>query len=98
MQPDNVLDCIAHRPVIPFDKRCEYALKNLRIYEVVQIQHIKTDHMLITMLVEWWCLETHTFHMPVGKLTVTLQDVSCLWGLPTYVFVRAFHYSPCIID
>jgi Plant mobile domain len=27
-------------------------------------------------------LETHTFHMLVGELTVTLQDVSCLWDLP----------------
>jgi Plant mobile domain len=77
-----VLDCRAHQPVIPFDKRCEYALKNLGLYEIAQIQHVKTDHRLITALVEHWHPETHTFHMPVRELTVTLQDVSCLWGLP----------------
>jgi Plant mobile domain len=76
-----VFDCIAHRTVIPFDKRCQYALENLGLYEVAQIQHVKTDHRLITALVEHWRPKTHTFHMPVGEVTVTLQDVSCLWVL-----------------
>jgi hypothetical protein len=22
------------------------------------------------------------FHMPVGEMTITLQDVACSWGLP----------------
>ncbi|XP_022031223.1 serine/threonine-protein phosphatase 7 long form homolog [Helianthus annuus] len=40
------------------------------------------DHALITALVEQWRHETHTFHLPVGETTVTLQDVNVLWGLP----------------
>jgi Plant mobile domain len=32
--------------------------------------------------VEHWHPETHTFHMSVEELIVTLQDISCLWGLP----------------
>jgi hypothetical protein len=33
-------------------------------------------------LAERWRPETHTFHLPVGEMTVTLGDVSALWGLP----------------
>ena len=40
------------------------------------------DHGLITTLVERWRLETHTFHMPHGEITIILQDVEVILGLP----------------
>jgi len=76
------LECRAHRPVIPFHDCFSQALKNLGLYQLAQIKHTRTDNRLITALVERWRPETHTFHLPVGEVGLTLQDVSCLWGLP----------------
>nr|AAP21405.1 putative mutator-like transposase [Oryza sativa Japonica Group] len=36
----------------------------------------------LTALVDRWRPETHTFHLPCGELTVTLEDVAMILGLP----------------
>ena len=63
----------------------EQYLVNLGLYQIVNILQTEPEIInvsLIAGLVERWSLETHTFHMPFGEMTVTLQDVSALWGLP----------------
>ncbi|WVZ86035.1 hypothetical protein U9M48_032879 [Paspalum notatum var. saurae] len=40
------------------------------------------DPSLITALIDRWRPETHTFHLPCGEMTPTVQDVSYLLGLP----------------
>ncbi|GFY81180.1 hypothetical protein Acr_01g0009890 [Actinidia rufa] len=51
-------------------------------YGVYRLGPIRLDHALITAFVERWRPETHTFHLPVGEASITLQDVAILLGLP----------------
>ncbi|XP_018437685.2 serine/threonine-protein phosphatase 7 long form homolog [Raphanus sativus] len=51
------------------------------LYGVYKVAFIQLDYALITALVERWRPETHTFHLPAGEITVTLQDVNILLGL-----------------
>ncbi|XP_028081077.1 uncharacterized protein LOC114282564 [Camellia sinensis] len=65
----------------PLDHRVLQYLLRTGFYGVYHIGHIRLDHALITALVERWRTETHTFHFSIGEATVTLQDVSVLYGL-----------------
>ncbi|KAF3625672.1 putative caffeoylshikimate esterase-like [Capsicum annuum] len=46
------------------------------------IPAISLDNPLISALVERWRRETNTFHFTIGEMTVTLEDVAYLLGLP----------------
>ena len=40
------------------------------------------DPALVSALFDRWRPETHTFHMPCGEVSITLQDVAMILGLP----------------
>jgi hypothetical protein len=40
------------------------------------------DSSLITAFLDRWRLETHSFRLPVGEMTVSLEDVAMLFSLP----------------
>uniref|UniRef100_K3ZC66 SWIM-type domain-containing protein n=1 Tax=Setaria italica TaxID=4555 RepID=K3ZC66_SETIT len=40
------------------------------------------DGPLLTSMVDRWRPETHTFHLPFGEMTITMQDVAMILGLP----------------
>ena len=39
------------------------------------------DRSLISVLFERWRDETHSFHFPIGDMTITLEDMARCWGL-----------------
>ncbi|KAF1887493.1 hypothetical protein Lal_00040547 [Lupinus albus] len=43
---------------------------------------VEINKHLLTAMVERWRSETHTFHLPNGECTITLQDVAYQLGLP----------------
>ncbi|KAH1265885.1 Protein MAIN-LIKE 1 [Glycine max] len=49
---------------------------------LIRCSVITTDPGLISVFVERWHRETSTFHLPVGELTITLDDVVSLLHLP----------------
>ncbi|KAL8463525.1 hypothetical protein ACS0TY_034250 [Phlomoides rotata] len=53
-------------------------LEVMSFYGPAQCGCHKLDRHLITALVERWRPETHTFHFPIGEVTITLQDVAII--------------------
>ncbi|XP_014511729.1 protein MAIN-LIKE 1-like [Vigna radiata var. radiata] len=49
---------------------------------LVNLSYEYADHGLTVSLAERWHLETNTFHLPVGEMNVTLDDVHNLLHLP----------------
>ncbi|KAL5134726.1 Protein MAIN-LIKE 1 [Glycine soja] len=54
------------------------------------------DRGLLSAFVERWHQETSSFHLPVGELTITLNDVSSLLHLPVIGDLHAF--EPLHVD
>ena len=57
-------------------------LLQLGLYQIAMMPQSNINPYLMHGLAERWRPETHTFHLPPGEMTVTLGDVSALWGLP----------------
>jgi len=39
-------------------------------------------HGFVCALTERWHEDTNSFHLPVGEMAITLDDVACLLGIP----------------
>lgn len=68
--------------LLQWDDHYEPYLNAYGFYGVHQILQVKINDPFICTVVERWRPETHTFHLPVGEMTVTLEDVAVFLGLP----------------
>lgn len=70
---------------MPYDERYTPFLRRAQLLGVASIvaRGMPTfNSAALTALVDRWRPETHTFHLPCGEMTVTLQDVAMLIALP----------------
>nr|XP_027186726.1 protein MAINTENANCE OF MERISTEMS-like [Cicer arietinum] len=74
------IKCQGHVTKKPNDSILPY-LHAAGFGEVVKLGNYKIDVGLITAMVERWRPETHTFHLPIGECTITLEDVYYILGL-----------------
>ena len=64
------------------DNRVIDIIKLLRLEGLFRAPSREIDNCLISALVERWRPETHTFHLPHGEMSITLQDVEVIFRLP----------------
>ncbi|XP_074355475.1 serine/threonine-protein phosphatase 7 long form homolog [Apium graveolens] len=69
-------------------------LQSTGFYGVARVASLQLDWSLISALVERWRPETHTFHLPMGEVTITLQDIGVLLGLPVDGDAVIFDVTP----
>nr|ABN09055.1 IMP dehydrogenase/GMP reductase, putative [Medicago truncatula] len=56
-------------------------LRESGLHDFVYLGYATVPHALLMTLCERWLPETNIFHMPLGEMTVTLDDVACLTHL-----------------
>ncbi|KAG8487087.1 hypothetical protein CXB51_020639 [Gossypium anomalum] len=82
MSIDRVLECYIRNMPNPPSPLIENYLQEAGFWHVAMIgRGCKLDPKLIIALIEKWRPETHTFHLPCGECTITLQDVHLQLGL-----------------
>jgi hypothetical protein len=68
-----------------FDERYVPVLHQANLLAIAEIVHRGMpmfNATTITTMVDRWRPETHSFHVPCGEMTVTLEDVGMILGLP----------------
>ena len=64
------------------DNRVTDIIKLVGLEGLFRAPSKEIDHCLISALVKRWWSETHTFHLPHGEMSITLEDVEVILGLP----------------
>ncbi|KAK9282668.1 hypothetical protein L1049_010888 [Liquidambar formosana] len=57
-------------------------IERTRLTPLVTCSFRWSHKALVTAFVERWQLETNTFHMPFGEITITLDNVATILGIP----------------
>ena len=56
-------------------------IEGINLCYLVRLPHTRTYMVMVIELCEWWHNETCTFYLPIGEMTVTLEDVYRIFRL-----------------
>ena len=57
-------------------------IANADLERLLRVPNIDLDYALIRALVKRWQPKTHSFHLPHSEMTITLQDMEVIIGVP----------------
>ncbi|XP_020963846.1 serine/threonine-protein phosphatase 7 long form homolog [Arachis ipaensis] len=83
-EPSRVISGVRRQQNMPLHDQIIPYLETAGLYHLARLnsQWFWVDEPLLSAFIERWRPETHTFHMPFGECTITLQDVAYQLGLP----------------
>lgn len=89
MQDRGVLKCLSHGQKVPLwqwqlngSDRFRQWISRSRLEPLVTASYRSVNKIIVSSFVERWQSETNTFHMPFGEMTITLDDVASIIGIP----------------
>ncbi|RYQ82060.1 hypothetical protein Ahy_B10g100636 [Arachis hypogaea] len=95
-EPTRCIYSVRRQQNMPMHERIILYLERAGLYHLARLNShwFWLDELLVSVFVERWHPETHTFHMPFGECTVTLQDVAFQLGLPVDGWADLFSELP----
>lgn len=73
-------------------QQIEDVVKGSGLFPLTTCSYATGDKGLLSAFVERWHKETNSFHLPVGEMTITLDDVSSLLHIPITGAFYSFHH------
>nr|XP_004509994.1 protein MAIN-LIKE 1-like [Cicer arietinum] len=70
------------KEVVIEDEEIEQLVKSSGLYSLLKCSYEMIDKWIISAFVERWHRDTSSFHLPIGEMTITLDDVSSLLHIP----------------